>query len=280
MTKVKPTIISVAFVVLCGLAAIAGADPLVDGKFDPSEGYTDSFPVRFEVEAGKHKTVLADDGVLWLFQDVDNNLYVNLTLPLTLVDNTYGKNSIGWGKKVAISGQSHEFKDLKDGDNARFEIYDGQGNLVLDFTLDYISGEKKAPSGFATGGGDKVRGKVAVGSAGDILEVGTSLDYNGNTLGHNLDRNSPKTDENYTEYAKHAGWLFEVSYEFKIDGKVLGENGLGAIEVPQMEVSPNKIAKNKVFGQVAVASIGQIPEPASMVLLGLGSIGLLPNKRR
>ncbi len=280
MTNVKPTIISLVAVVLCGLAAVANATPLVDGKFDPSEGYTDSFMVKFDVEAGKKRTVAADDGRLWLYQDFDNNLYVSLTLPLTLVDNTYGRNSVGWGKNVAISGKKHSFKHLQGGDNAQFEIYDGQGYLVLDFTMDYISPEKKAPSGFATGGVDKHRGKVAVGSADDILEVGTSLDYNFNTLGHKLDKNSPKTDDNYTEDAKHAGWLFEVSYEFKIDGKVFGENGLGGIQVPQMEVSPNKIAKNKVFGQVTNAAAGAVPEPASLALLGLGAVGLLPNWRR
>ena len=40
MTNVRPTVISLVAVVLCGLAAVANAIPLVDGKFDPSEGYT------------------------------------------------------------------------------------------------------------------------------------------------------------------------------------------------------------------------------------------------
>ncbi len=106
--------------------------------------------------------------------------------------------------------------------------------------------------------------------------MGTSLDYNFNTLGHVLTENSPATDEDYTENSEYAGWLFEVLYEFKIDGDVFGGKGLGDITIPLMHVSPNKIAGNKVFydGQYA------IPEPASMVLLGLGSIVLLPNRRR
>ncbi len=276
MTNMRPTVISLVTVVLCGLAAVANATPLVDGKFDPSEGYTDGFWLTLAVESGKTSTVAADDGRLWLYQDLDDNLYVNLTLPLTLVDNTYGENSVGWGKDVAPSGKNHSFGDLTDSDDVRFCIYDGDGNLVLDFVLDYLSPSDSAVSGYAADGVEDGEGGINVGSVGDIVEVGTSLDYNFNTLGHVLTENSPATDEDYTENSEYAGWIFEVLYEFKIDGDVFGGKGLGEITIPLMHVSPNKIAGNKVFydGQYAV------PEPASMVLLGLGSIALLPNRRR
>lgn len=278
MTNVRPTVISLVAVVLCSLAAVANAIPVVDGKFDPSEGYTYGFSLNLSVESGKASTVAADDGRLWLYQDLDNNLYVNLTLPLTLVDNTYGKNTVGWGRHVAPSGKNHSFGDLTGSDDVQFKIYDGDGDVVLDFVLDYISSSDGAVSGYATGGVEDGEGKVNVGSVGDIIEVGTSLDYNFNTLGHVLTEDSPATDEDYTENSEYAGWLFEVAYEFKIDGDVFGGKGLGDITIPLMHVSPNKIARNKVFGQIT--SAGQIPEPASMVLLGLGSIALLPNRRR
>ncbi len=297
MTNVRPTVISLVTVVLCGLAAVANAIPLVDGKFDPSEGYTYGFSLNLAVESGKASTVAADDGRLWLYQDLDNNLYVNLTLPLTLVDNTYGENSVGWGRDVAPSGKGHSFGDLTDSDDAQFRIYDGDGDVVLDFVLDYLSSSDSETSGYVAavdvdhkgkgkGKGKKGKGKgkdkgnvnVNVGSVGDIVEVGTSLGYNLNTLGHVLTEDSPATDENYTENSEYAGWLFEVSYEFKVDGDVFGGKGLGDITIPLVHLSPNKIARNKVFGQST--SAGQIPEPASMVLLGLGSIALLPNRRR
>lgn len=278
MTKVKPTIISVVAVVLCGLAAIAGANPLVDGKFDPSEGYTDGFWLNLAVESGKTSTIAADDGRLWFYQDLDDNLYVNLTLPLTLVDNTYGENSVGWGRYVAPSGKNHSFRDLTGSDNARFCIYDGDGDVVLDFVLDYISSSDSAISGYATGGVEDGEGRINVGSVGDIIEVGTSLDYNFNTLGHVLTEDSPATDEDYTENSEYAGWLFEVSYEIKIDGKAFGDKGLGDITTPLMHASPNKIARDRVFSQHT--SAGHIPEPASMILLSLGAVGLLPNRRR
>lgn len=283
MTNLKPTVMSLVAVVLCGLAAVANAIPLVDGKFDPSEGYTDGFWLNLAVESGKTSTVDVDDGRLWLYQDLDNNLYVNLTLPLPLVDNTYGENRIGWGKHVAPSGKNHNFEDLTDSDGARFCIYDGDGDVVLDFVLDYISSSDSAISGYATGGVEDGEGRINVGSVGDIIEVGTSLDYNFNTLGHVLTEDSPATDEEYTENSEYAGWLFEVSYEFKIDGDVFGGKGLGDITIPLMHVSPNKIARNKVFydgGYPVTGPVSPVPEPASMVLLGLGSIALLPNRRR
>ncbi|MCD6392195.1 MAG: hypothetical protein J7M40_01670 [Planctomycetes bacterium] len=138
MTELKPTTISAVAVVLCGLAAIAGANPMVDGKFDPTESYDEGFWLNLVVESGKTSTAAADDGRLWLYQDSDDNLYVNLTLPLPLVDNTCGKNSVGWGKHVAPSGKIHNFGDLKCSDDAQFRIYDGAGDFVLDFVLDYI----------------------------------------------------------------------------------------------------------------------------------------------
>ncbi len=276
MTNVRPTVISLVAVVLCGLAAVANAIPLVDGKFDPSEGYTYGFSLNLAVESGKTSTAAADDGRLWLYQDVDDNLYVNLILPLTLVDNTYGENSVGWGKDVAPSGKNHNFGDLTDSDDAQFRIYDGDGDVVLDFVLDYMSPSDSAISGYAADGVEDGQDGINVGSVGDIIEVGTSLDYNLNTLGHVLTEDSPATDDDYTENSEYAGWLFEVAYEFKIDGDVFDGKGLGDITIPLMHVSPNKIARNKVFDDGARPT----PEPASMVLLGLGSIALLSKRRR
>ena len=278
MTELKPTIISAVAVVLCGLAAVANAIPLVDGKFDPSEGYTDGFWLSLAVESGKSSTVAADYGRLWLYQDLEGNLYVNLTLPRTLVDNTYGKNSVGWGKGVAPSGKGHSFEDLDGSDDAQFRIYDGAGDVVLDFVLDYMSPSDSAISGYAADSVEDGEGRINIGSVGDIIEVGTSLDYNFNTLGHVLTEDSPATDEGYTDNSEYAGWLFEVSYEFEIDGNVFGDKGFGDITIPLAHASPNKIGRNRVFSQGT--GVEQIPEPASIILLSLGAIGLLPNRRR
>jgi len=112
-TVSKVSILCVA-IVLGGLPTIVNAGPTIDGRFDPTEGYSKGYWVKLEVEGGN---IPADDGTLWLYHDPHTlDLFANFTQPLTLVDNTYGANSIGWGKNVAPSGKNHNFKDLKGSD--------------------------------------------------------------------------------------------------------------------------------------------------------------------
>ena len=174
MKMVKVVTILCAAIVFGDLPALANIVPVIDGRFDPSEGYTQGFFVTFEVEE-KSGNIPADDGTLWLYQDATTgDLFVNFTQPLTLVDNTYGDNTIGWGKNVALSGKNHNFKDLKGSDKAQFTITDGVENVVLDFTLDYISVSDDAPSGFASLGVTDGDGCVYTGSAASLLDWGTS----------------------------------------------------------------------------------------------------------
>jgi len=186
---------------LVGSPALAITTPVIDGRFDPAEGYTRGLPVILEVEGGKDSgNVLADDGMLWLFSDpVTSDLFVNFTQPLTLIDNTCGNNAIGWGKHVAPSGKDHKFRNLKGSDRAQFTITDGAENVVFDFTIDYISDSDSAPSGFASLGVAGKDGYVHSGSTNSLLAWGTSLDCNFNTLGYVLTEDSPATDEDYTE---------------------------------------------------------------------------------
>ena len=90
------------------LTTAATAAPVVDGRFDPNEGYTTGYSVDFDVEGGHTAT----GGELWLHQDgATGDVYVSFTQPKTLVDNTYGDNSIGWGSDAA-SGKRHNFGGL------------------------------------------------------------------------------------------------------------------------------------------------------------------------
>jgi hypothetical protein len=272
MKMLKITTILAILVATIGPEALAV--PIADGRFDPSEGYTTGYYLDLNVQdAG----VISDQGQLWYYQDqTSNDLYVAMLQPLTLVDNTYGTNAIGWGKHVAPSGKNHNFNDLKGSDKARFAITDGAENVVFDFTLDYISASDGAPSGYASLGVTAGDGDVHAGSTASLLAWGTSLDYNFNTLGHVLTKESPATDKDYTENPSYSGWVFEVAYEFQIDGSLFANNGFGGVTVPIIHDSPNKIGRNKVYPHVD----GVIPEPATIALLGLGNLVFLLRRRR
>ncbi len=90
------------------IPSTASAAPIVDGRFDPTEGYTTSWGLDFTVEG---VPTIGSGGKLWLYEDVTSgDVTLLLSQPLTLVDNTYGENSIGWGKNVAPSGKNHNLR--------------------------------------------------------------------------------------------------------------------------------------------------------------------------
>jgi len=255
--------------IVLAISVQAIAVPVIDGRFDPNEGYTTGNALSFAVE---RSTTIVQGGRLWRYQDPSTgDLSVYFMQPLTLVDNTYGANSIGWGS-AAPSGKNHNFKDLVGSDKAQFVFTDGQGNTVLDITTDYFSETSKGSGVYdsmgVTGGKDSA---VDVGSPGDVLEWSSSLDYNFNVLNHKLVVDSPATDLNYTENPGYQGWIFEVGYELRIAGSVFGANGLGDIGLTVVHDSPNKIGKNKVY---------PTPEPATMLLLAAGIPLFLKRRRR
>ena len=229
------------------LGAAVSAAPVIDGRYDPTEGYTTMTNMLLMVEGGP--TPAPDPATLWTHQDPGTgDLSVLLIQPLSLVDNTYGANSIGWGSS-ASSGKNHNFKDLLGSDKAQFTFTDGQGQVVLDVEMDYLSETGKGSGVYVSNGVSGKDGKVLVGSASDVIGVGTSLDYNFNTLNHNtFTTDSPLSVPDYSDPASAPGWIFEVAYEIKVDGSLFAANGLGGVTVPVVHDSPNKIDKNKVFG--------------------------------
>ena len=269
-----------AVLALTGLAAIlvaaeASGAPIIDGRFDPAEGYTSGQWLNFAVE--KSDTIVPG-GQLWLHQDAGTgDVSVALTLPTALVDNTYGDNAVGWGKGIAPSGKNHNFEDLLGSDKAQFTFTDGAGNTVLDVVLDYMS-EVSAGSGtYASLGVFGQDGNVLTGSAADVLGWGTSLDYNFNALGFVLTEDSPATDAAYTENPDFAGWVWDVAYELQVTGSLFADNGFGGLTVPIVHASPNKIGKNKIYPEPDGSTV---PEPATIALLAFGGGLVLLRQRR
>lgn len=250
------------------------AAPIIDGRYDPAEGYTNGWSLDFSVEKSDN---IVSGGQLWVHEDASTgDVSVAFVQPLTLVDNTYGDNTVGWGKGVAPSGKNHNFEDLLESDKARFVFTDADGNTVLDITLDYIA-ETSAGSGvYRSPGVAGSDGAVDTGSADDVKEWGSSLDYNFNTLGFVLTENSPETDALYTENPSYPGWEFAVAYELRVDADVFAAVGFGEVAVPIVHNSPNKIGKNKVWPDPG----DPLPEPGAVSILALGGLTLLARRRR
>jgi len=266
-----------AVVVFGSLPALAG--PTVDGRFAPGEGYTTGNYLNFEVE---DVGLVAPQGQLWMHQGPDSSLYVAFIQPVALVDNSYGANSIGW-ESSAPSGRNHSFRDLKGSDDATFRINFGSGHEFV-FTLDYIE-ETSRGSGVYASEEREPRGEYDPSGTYDtyqsyVTEFGTSLDYNFNTLGYVLTEDSPLADDDYSNVdPAYAGWLFEVSYEFKIDGNLFDTYGAFAgLDIIVVHDSPNKLGRNKVYPETD-GPIDPIPAPGALVLAGIG-VGLTGRLRR
>ena len=254
----------VAMVVVAA-ASRTQASPITDGLLDPLEGYSNVHWVDINVELDKHSSTTISGGELWTYLATDTgNVYAAFMAPLNLVDNTYGDNTIGTyrGKK----DNSHKFSDLSHSDKIQFAFTNGLGDEVLQVEMGYL---------FDDHGEYGLRDPVtqSPGTEAYVLNIGTSLNYNFNTLGYELTENSPVTDDNYTPDPDYPDWIFAVIYEIEVDGDVFGDQGFGEITIPELHVSPNKVGDNKMDTHIT-------PEPASIALLLLGGVGALLARRK
>ena len=108
-------------------------------------------------------------------------LHLRLTFDPAFVDNTYGETSIGWDDE---KNGMREFKKLVGSDHAEIVLVDGNGDVAMQFALDYISEDDGAPSGYAALGVEGGDGKMITGDAAHVLDWSTSIDKNLNERGY------------------------------------------------------------------------------------------------
>ena len=146
-----------------------------------------------------------------------------------IVDNTYGANSVGYGKLI-------DFKSRLSSDKAEFSVTNGDGAEVLHFTVDYLGVSGAYPSGYGTLGVSGGDGNMQTGDASAIVYVTTSLTQNLNQspayYGVTVD-SPPEPDPN---------WDYYNSYTVVLDGNAFGPSGLGLVDVVELHNSPEKRA--------------------------------------
>ncbi|MGD8860444.1 MAG: hypothetical protein PVI30_10575 [Myxococcales bacterium] len=169
-------------------------------------------------------------------------LHVRLTFHPWFVDNTYGSGSIGWPER-----RGHTMRDLDKSDHAEIIIRDGDGEIVLQFKLDYISPDDSAPSGYSSLGVEGGDGSVIVGDASAIVDWNTSLNRNLNERGYeDYTTDSPATDEDYTANPETPEWDYRVVYEAWIDLSIFGDSGFEGASIEYVHASPSKSSSDTI----------------------------------
>lgn len=210
----------------------------------PSDVLVQTMDCFYEVK----KATIPAAAIEQLVEILENGtrIHIRLTLDPRFVDNTYGKNSIGWeGSKKGM----HAFKELVGSDHAELKLFDTTSKLVLQFKVDYISesNNPEHPSGYGTLGVTGGDGKMILGNASAILGAATSLDrnLNGCELGMYLE-DSPATDAQYTPNPDAPHWDYRVVYEVWVDAASFGQAGFGDAIVEYVHASPSKIDTNTI----------------------------------
>lgn len=254
------------------IRAVSGNDPSKSGSaVDTTEVFVNNPPVIdgkydniYTISPDAEQVCYTSNGTLFgklatFYQPTADAVYMVLAIDKDFVDNTYGTNAIGWPG-------GHTFGNLTGSDHAQFQGFDATGKLVLDIKQDYLTSTPitpATPSGYDSLGVTGGDGKVILGSAANIKEWATSLDYNlnatgycagglCNSLGTDLEINSPKTDAFYTPNATYPAWIYDVIYEIKIDKAAFGAAGFGSIQVPYIHASPSKLGTNTIYAEPGV----------------------------
>jgi hypothetical protein len=141
----------------------------------------------------------------------------------------------------------HTFRDLVGSDHAEMQILDADGNVAVQFKLDYLSASETASSGFESlevSGGE---GKLIIGDEAMILASATSMDRNLEACGlSGFLEDSPATDAAYTPNPDAAEWDFRASYEVWISADAFGSAGFGSALIELVHASPSKLAGDSV----------------------------------
>ena len=166
--------------------------------------------------------------------DLGTQIQVTYTQSLNTNDNSYGAGTDAtWGTK------DHTFNNLLGSDKAQFVFKNGNGVVVSDFVLDYISAKPGAPSGYGSLGAAGGDGSIDIGPA--PVSWTTSMDDNMNIAcpppagpWTTNSPNSPGPDP------ACPSWQFKSIYKVIVNKSIFGPSGFGGVTVPVVHNSPSK----------------------------------------
>lgn len=158
-------------------------------------------------------------------------------------------NPPGWSR-------THKFSDLTGSDKAEFRWTDGNGKVVLDFYLDYLSASASFPSGYGSlgvAGGD---GAMIVGNKTNVLSWTTTISDNLNQSPafYGYTTNSP-TEPNPL-------WDYVDGFTVIVSKNAFGTPGFGGVTVPLVHNSPAKSGANAI-----------VPTPCATCVTNIATAG-------
>jgi len=167
----------------------------------------------------------------------EDRVKIRVTYSKNFVDNTYGSNAIGWPGNT-------NFANLEESDRMQIALYDSNNVKKVELSMDYVSVDNSAPSGYSSGGVSTGEGYMILGNSSDIFNTITSIDVNFNDFGYVLTTNSPSTDAFYIPDPAYPNWIYEAWYEFEVNLSAFGASGFGSVEIPEIHASPSKTGNN------------------------------------